>query len=100
MRLRELRKQKGLTQNQLAELIDVEQGEISKLETTDRKPNMATVERIADALDVEIGDLFSDRTDEEQFLVEAFRSLSPGRRKGWIDMARAAKAEEASEKAS
>lgn len=88
MRLKQIRKAKGMTQVQLAELLEVEQGEISKLESANRNPKLETLQKIASALEVEISDLFTDRSEHELFLVETFRSLPPDRQKGWLDMAR------------
>jgi transcriptional regulator with XRE-family HTH domain len=96
MRIREIRKSRGLTQAQLAELLDVEQGEISKLERNDRNPRLSTLQRVAEALSVEISDLFQDRSEEERVLIETFRGLNPDRRQGWLDMARMVRDEQES----
>lgn len=51
------RKQKNMTQKQLAELADISEISIRKYETNERKPKIDTLSRIADSLGVVIGDL-------------------------------------------
>jgi transcriptional regulator with XRE-family HTH domain len=59
MRLRETRKQRGLTQIQLSELAGVEQGTISRLENGESdRPSWEIVARLARALDVPPEELF------------------------------------------
>lgn len=50
--LRETRKQLGLTQEEVAERSGVQAGEISRIESGKRDPQVSTVERLAKALDV------------------------------------------------
>ena len=57
-RIQELRKSKGFTQSQLAELISVEVVTISRFENGIRFPKKENLERIAQVLNVEIKDLF------------------------------------------
>ena len=58
LKIKEIRKQKKLTQEKLAEMIDLDIGYISKLEVGRNFPTIGTLEKIADALDVEIYELF------------------------------------------
>lgn len=58
-RIKELRKQKKLTQEQLSELVGVDYKQIGNIETGTYFTTMPTLERIASALDVEIEELFS-----------------------------------------
>ena len=51
------RKHKGLTQKQLAEAIDVTQPAVAQIEREDSKPQRATLEKIAAALDVDVEQL-------------------------------------------
>jgi putative transcriptional regulator len=56
LRLKELRDAKGLTQDQLAELSGVDQGNISKIERGQTKGvDFLTLEKLADALEVDAG---------------------------------------------
>lgn len=58
-RIKELRKQKKLTQEQLAELIDMEQNTISVIESGRNFPTLVTLEKIAQVLGVELADFFN-----------------------------------------
>lgn len=55
--VRRLRKDRGLSQAQLAELAGVEQGTISKIEVGSRRGDPETLERIAKALSVSVEEL-------------------------------------------
>lgn len=57
-RIRELRKNRGLTQEQFAELIDVEQKHVSRLELGKSFPTLERLEKISDALQVPLRDIF------------------------------------------
>lgn len=52
-RIKEIRKQKGLTQKQLADKLDFSYTVISQYERGVRNPKVSTIERIAGALDVD-----------------------------------------------
>lgn len=57
-RLKELRKSKGITQEQIAEIVNIEPPNISKIECGMHFPQPEKIEKIANALGVEIKDLF------------------------------------------
>lgn len=57
-RIKELRKNAGYTQEQLAELIDIETSSLSGIESGRHFPSLPTVERIAENLNVEMKSLF------------------------------------------
>jgi transcriptional regulator with XRE-family HTH domain len=57
-RIRELRKNKNLSQAELAEKVGVDSTSICKLENGSHFPKEENLEKIAKALDVEIEDLF------------------------------------------
>jgi transcriptional regulator with XRE-family HTH domain len=57
-RIQELRKKKGYTQEKVAELISMEQNTISVIESGRNFPTLATLEKIANVLDVELSDFF------------------------------------------
>ncbi len=57
-RLAEVRKSRGLTQQQLAEKLEVSLVSIGYIETGKRWPRLVTLHRIADRLDVPLVDLF------------------------------------------
>lgn len=56
-RIKELRKAKGLSQEQLAEKVDIEAKHVSRLELGKNYPSITTLEQIADALNVEMIDI-------------------------------------------
>ena len=66
-RLRHLRIVKGYTQSRLAELADLHEKHISKLETGYFYPNFETLQKIAKALDISIEEL-SDTTRERKIV--------------------------------
>jgi putative transcriptional regulator len=57
-RIREVRKQKGLRQVDLAKMVGVFQSEISEIECGKRAPSVYLAKRIAKALKVSVDDLF------------------------------------------
>ena len=76
MRLKELRKSRGLTQEKLAEMIGRDTKHISKLEIAGSYPSIETLERIANALDVELKDIFNfDGLKEKNFIVNEFEKI-------------------------
>lgn len=59
LKIKELRKRKGITQEQLAELIDMEQNSISVIESGRNFPTLGTLEKIAQILEVNLSDFFN-----------------------------------------
>lgn len=57
-RIKELRKRKGITQEQLAEKVDLATRYISLIEVGRSSPSLETIENIASTLEVELQDLF------------------------------------------
>jgi transcriptional regulator with XRE-family HTH domain len=57
-RIKELRKQKGLTQEQLAERVDLAARYISLIEVGRSSPSLETIDSIAATLGVELKELF------------------------------------------
>ena len=57
-KVRELRLEKGLSQEAFAHLADIDRTYISSIERGERNVSIVVVERIAKALDVEITELF------------------------------------------
>lgn len=62
-KLKEIRKQRGLTQEQLAELVDVAPRHISFIETARSFPSSDLIERICSALNVTYSALFDFREE-------------------------------------
>lgn len=61
--VRNHRKSKNLTQEALAERVDVSMETIGKIERGAAAPTFATAQRIADALEVPVTTLFGSQTD-------------------------------------
>lgn len=57
-RIKELRKNAGLTQEQLAEMIDIETTSLSGIESGRHFPSLPTLEKIAFSLNTELKSLF------------------------------------------
>ena len=57
-KLKEIRKQKGFTQEELAELCDMQTNSIGMIETGQRAVSFSTIETIASCLQVDYIDLF------------------------------------------
>ena len=90
MRLASIRKSKGLSQTDLAEMAGVEQPTISRIERGYDGVTLRILRQLADALGITVYELLSeDRNEAEDALLKAFRSLSPDRQKGWAEMASA-----------
>lgn len=66
MRLKELRKEKGLSQLRLATDLHTTQNTISRYETGEREPGIAELIKIADYFNVSV-DYLIGRTDCPQF---------------------------------
>ncbi len=56
--VRRIRKERGLTQRGLANASGVDQATISMVESGKRRPHLETLDSLADALGVEVGDFF------------------------------------------
>lgn len=59
LRIKEILKEKGMQVSELATLIELSPQNLSKLINEKTKPSIETFERIADALNVPITDLFA-----------------------------------------
>ena len=64
-KVRKYRRQKGLSQERLGELVGFSQSKISKIENGDWD-SLSDLRLIARALEVPIEELITDRSDEEQ----------------------------------
>lgn len=65
--IKKYRKQKGLTQSELAEIIDLKSITIRKYETNTREPSIDILNKIAAALGVTIGKLVGDIYDVKNY---------------------------------
>ena len=80
LKIKEYRKNKKLTQEKLAEILELDVGYISKLEVGRNFPTIGTLEKIAKVLEVDLYTLFqfseSEDSDFEKEIVETFRKLN------------------------
>lgn len=63
LRIKEICKEQGITLNTLADRIGMSQPSISGLATGKQKPSFDTLEKLASALNVEVGELFTPKND-------------------------------------
>ncbi|WP_136245637.1 helix-turn-helix domain-containing protein [Mycobacterium intracellulare] len=68
--LRAVRRQRGLTLEQLAEQTGLTKSYLSKIERRQSTPSIAVALKVARALDVDVGRLFSDESAEEKITVD------------------------------
>lgn len=62
-KLRILRKQRGLSQTELAESLDVQQSYVGKLERGERMPNVAMLGKVAALFSVSFDQLMDDAVE-------------------------------------
>lgn len=75
-RIKELRKNKGLTQQQLAEIIDIDPKHLSKIEVGSSYPSMYNLEKITKALNIKMQDLFKfEHHQGRKELINAINNL-------------------------
>lgn len=85
LKIRELRKNAGLTQTELAKCVNRKKQTVSMWETGERNPSMKSVKKVADFFDVPVEQLF-DKEDTKQTNATA---LSAKDRAGMIATLRA-----------
>ena len=61
MKLREIRRMKGLTMKQVADMAKISEAAISLYERGLRTPNLSTAHKIADALGLTVDELFEKK---------------------------------------
>ena len=69
-RIKMLRKKRGLTLEKLSEIVDVSPNHISKLESARTNPSFPLIVKLAQALQVEIKDLFDFEDDKDSALIK------------------------------
>ena len=77
-KVRALRKQKGLTLNELAEKTQRSISLLSQIETGNINPSFSSMQTIAEALEISIGEMIVDEANAEE---EDFNLLKPSSRK-------------------
>jgi transcriptional regulator with XRE-family HTH domain len=66
MRIKELRKKRGLTGEQLADMVGITKGYVSEIETGKKTPGAGLVLRLADALKAEVFELYDGTLTEQK----------------------------------
>jgi len=75
-KIRQLRRQRKLTQVELADRIGVHQSDLSRMEQGEYKVGLDTLLKILATFDLSIGDFF-DESARSESVVQKYRSLSP-----------------------
>lgn len=81
-KLKAVRKQKGLSQTELGKLLGVQAQTIERWETGKSKPNLETINKLCEALDVPLRYFISEEhvdyqlTLEEAFVINKYRELN------------------------
>jgi transcriptional regulator with XRE-family HTH domain len=86
--IRRLRKEQGLDQGELANLVGITQPYLSQLENGERDPSMSLLRKICEELDLSLPELFLLSMDEEDVQPdrrEAFEELRPHLERFLID---------------
>lgn len=68
LRIKELCKERGATLVALAEKIGISRTSLTLISNAQQKPSLETIEKIANALDVEVWQLFTSSTDSGSFI--------------------------------
>lgn len=76
LRIKELREQKGITVNKLANLAGISQSYLRDVELGKKNPTVETLSYFCDALGVSMKYFFDDNTDDNIFLLSAISRLS------------------------
>jgi transcriptional regulator with XRE-family HTH domain len=79
-KIRQLRRQRKLTQVELAERIGIHQSDLSRMEQGEYKVGLDTLLKILQTFDLSIGDFF-DESNRVQSVFEKLKALSPGAQK-------------------
>ncbi len=80
-KLKAARKQKGLSQTELGKLLGVQAQTVGRWETGKSKPNLKTINKLCEVLNIPLYSLISKDADyqlnyEEAFIVNKFRELN------------------------
>jgi len=75
-----LRRQRKLTQVELAEKIGIHQSDLSRMEQGEYKVGLDTLLKILQTFDLSIGDFF-DESSRSESVLDKFKTLSPAAQK-------------------
>ncbi len=93
-RIKELRKSRGFSQDELAEKVDIDAKHMSRIEVGGSYPSLDTLDRIAKALGVELKDFFdivheSKRADLIRAIMSLIKDADDAQLKLLVKIARA-----------
>ncbi len=83
-KLRNLRRQKNLTQEELAERTDLSKGYISQIESQHASPSMETFLNILEVLGTSPGDFFKEKSKEKVLYTKNERTIYDEYDRGYI----------------
>lgn len=86
--LAQARRNVRMTQVDLEMKSGVDQSTISKIEQGKLNPTVTVLAKLANGMNLTIGDLFADREANEQYLINAYRHASPEQREMWLAWAK------------
>jgi transcriptional regulator with XRE-family HTH domain len=79
-KIRQLRKQRKLTQTELADRIGIHQSDLSRMEQGEYKVGLDTLLRILGTFNMSIGEFF-DENAKQRTVLDKYKTLSPGAQK-------------------
>lgn len=79
-KIRQLRRQRKLTQVELADRIGIHQSDLSRMEQGEYKVGLDTLLKILQAFDLSIGEFFEEGNRADS-MVEKYKALSPSAQK-------------------
>lgn len=92
-KIQQIRKSRGFTQEKLAEIIEMDSGYICKMETGRHTPSLETLEKLANALKVELSEFLNFETlveaDYKSKLIELIEILPKNKQRQLYNVARA-----------
>ena len=92
-KIQQIRKSRGFTQEKLAEIIEMDSGYICKMETGRHTPSLETLEKLANALKVELSEFLNFETlieaDYKTKLIELIEVLPKDKQRQLYNVARA-----------
>jgi transcriptional regulator with XRE-family HTH domain len=79
-KIRQLRRQRKVTQVELAERIGIHQSDLSRMEQGEYKVGLDTLLKILQTFDLSIGDFF-DESNRSESVLDKYKTLSPSAQK-------------------
>ncbi len=93
IKIADVRKEKRISQKDLADKVGMSRPYLAQIENETRNLSTKRLYEIAQALEVEAGELVdfnAPSPTEEEYILESFRRLTPEQRREWLSLARVA----------